>query len=182
MTKEEVLAKIEAYKGNPIEIFCDNTIILYAGLDGHYVFEDEGGLGLIEITKNSSKGLSGVNGVTQTEAPYVIQYAPYEMIQYMRAYVAVGKDTIPTVVNASLKAVNDDRSTAEILKEIMSDPIMSARSTRGYQYDERYHLPGEYGGFRGGVITGANGSDFSEKLTEILNSQNSSESSDGSGE
>lgn len=154
MTKEEVLEKLEQYKGRPIEIFCDNAIHMYIGLAGHWVFSDD--TGILEIRKNAVSDKGDINGMGQYESPFVITYTEWEHIQYIIAYIPPDAEKIKSILDA-LTPVGTDKTKEEISKEILTDSIIQAKMAIPSNFNSLYATD-PYGQFPGyDVSTSING-------------------------
>lgn len=149
MEKVDVLAKLEEFKDRPIEIYCDNSIMLYANLPGHWVFTNDNEL--IEIAKNSSRGLAGVEGMSQNEAPFIITYTTFDMVQYIKGYIPPNSEKIKSIVSG-MDPIGTDKSIDDVIKEICQDSIILANSPHGFQNDKRYY-DDTYGQFSGTFIS-----------------------------
>ena len=149
MTKEEVLEKLEQYKGRPIEILCDNTVQMYIGIEGHWVLTDD--TGLYEVRKNSSSTTPGIAGMTQNESPFIITYTEYEHIQYIRGYLAPDVDKIKTLLSG-LTPMEPDKTIEDVIDEICTDRIITSNSARGFS-NAKDVVSDTYGQFTGSYIT-----------------------------
>lgn len=153
MTKEEVLARLEQFEGRPIEVFCDNVNIMYANIEGHWLFSDD--TGLWEIRKNAPSPTPNVIGMTQEESPYIVTYTEFEHVQFIKAYIEPDAAKINELLDGLTYIGDNTKTIDEVKKEITSDRIMVANSPRGFQDDKDLYGPNgkSYGQFTGTLIS-----------------------------
>ena len=156
MTKEEVLERLEQFEGRPIEVFCDNVNILYAGIEGHWLFSDD--KGLWEIRKNAPAPTPNVIGMSQEESPYIVTYTEYEHVQFIKAYIAPDTAKITEILDGLNYIGDHQKSIEEVKKEIIANKIMVANSPRGFQNDKDLYKDyagkgNSYGQFTGTLVS-----------------------------
>lgn len=154
MKKEDVLAKLEEYKDRPIEIgLSDEGAMIYANIDGHWLFTD-GGDNLVEIKKNSSDGTYGFSSNNQREHPFVITTTPFDAVMYVKVGIKNASGDIAEKTSG-LTPVGTDKTLEEIVKAIESDSVRKANSPRG-NLNTPAVAPGGYGGygeFKGSAVS-----------------------------
>ena len=149
MLKEEVLDRLDTFKGRVVEVFCDNNNILYSGIKGHWLFTDD--VGLWEIRKNAPSPTPFVQGMSQEQSPYIVTYCDYDMVQFIRAYTTP-KEITNIITN--LTPIGEDTSIEEIKTAIYSDPIIVAHSPQGFQNDpDLYRNGNPFGQFTGSMMS-----------------------------
>lgn len=149
MTKDQVLKKLEEYKGRPVEIFLDNANYMYIGVEGHWVFEDE--TGLTEIAVNTAGVTPGVAGMTQNESPFVILHTEWDTIQYIRGYIGPYADKIIEITQ-DLKPIATDKTLKEIQDEIVTSQVMLSKSPTTFNRRDEVATD-SYGQFTGSAIS-----------------------------
>ena len=129
MTKADVMAKLEEYKGRPIELgLSDEGAMLYAGIECHWLFVQ--GDNLVEVKKNSSDGTSGFSSVNQNQRPFTVTIVPFEILNYVRTHIKNEPGDIQTIIT-NMEPVGVDKTLDEVIKEIESDSIRKAMCPRG---------------------------------------------------
>lgn len=166
MTKDEVLEKLEQYKGRPIEILCDNTVQMYMGIEGHWVLTDD--KGIYEVRKNSTSTTPGIAGMTQNESPFIITYTEYEHIQYIRGYLAPDVKKIKELLS-SLTPMEPNVTINDIIDQICSDRIIVANSARGFSNAQSV-ASDDYGQFTGSFVSTSQ--DIPHFMESIVNREN----------
>ena len=118
MTKADVMAKLEEYKGRPIEIgLSDEGAMLYAGIEGHWLFVQ--GDNLVEVKKNSSDGTSGFSTVNQNQRPFTVTVVPFDIVNYVRTHIKNEPGDIQKIIT-DMEPVGVDKTLDEVIKEIES--------------------------------------------------------------
>lgn len=151
MTKADVLAKLEEYKGRPIELgLSDEGAMLYSGIEGHWLFVQ--GDNLVEVKKNSSDGTSGFSTVNQNQRPFTVTIVPFEIVNYVRTHIKNEPGDIQTIIT-NMEPVGVDKTLDEVIKEIEGDSIRKAMSPRGNLNVSDVNTKGSYGKFSGAAIS-----------------------------
>ena len=71
MNKADVLAKLEEYKGRPIQIgLSDEGAMLYSGIEGHWLFVQ--GDNLVEVRKNTFDSAYGFTLFLVRRVPFSV--------------------------------------------------------------------------------------------------------------
>lgn len=156
MTKADVLAKLEEYKDKPVIVGVgDEGIVLYSGIEGHWLFVD--GENLVQIKLNSNEGIYGVSGITQQENPFIVITVSFDYVAYVKGFVSAEPGNIAKMTNG-MTPIATEKSLDDIRKEIGESTIVKALSPRG-NLDVSNVAPGtSYGKFLGSAIsTSANG-------------------------
>ena len=151
MTKADVMAKLEEYKGRPIEIgLSDEGAMLYAGIEGHWLFVQ--GDNLVEVKKNSSDGTSGFSTINQNQRPFTVTVVPFDIVNYVRTHIKNEPGDIQKIIT-DMEPVGVDKTLDEVIKEIESDSIRKAMSPRGNLNVSDVNTQGTYGKFSGTAIS-----------------------------
>jgi len=151
MNKADVLAKLDKFKGQPVEIGVqDEGIIIHANIDGHWLFVE--GDNLVEVKVNSSDGTYGFSSAIQQQNPFKITYFPFEDVYYVRSYIANDPGDIADKLSG-LEPVGTDKSFDDIIKEIEGNDIRKALSPRGNLNVSDVAPGGPYGTFKGSAVS-----------------------------
>lgn len=151
MNKADVLAKLEEYKGRPVEIgLSDEGAMLYSGIEGHWLFVQ--GDNLVEVKKASGDGTYGFSTVNQNQAPFVVTTVPFDIVNYVRANIRNEPGDIKTMLSG-LEPVGTDKALDDIIKEIEGDSIRKAMSPRGNLNTPDVNSKSSYGTFKGSAIS-----------------------------
>ena len=151
MTKTEVLALLEKYKGRVIEIgLSDEGALLHGGIEGHWLFTK--GDNLIEVKKNTPDGTYGYASTSQYRSPFVVTTVQFDTVNYVRSYVKTDAGDITTMLDGFTPVATDD-TLQEIITAMEGDSIRKASSTRSETYSDQTKYGGEYGTFKGTYIS-----------------------------
>lgn len=150
MLKEEVLKKLEEYKGRLIEVgLADEGAVLYSGIDGHFLFTS--GNNLVEVKKNAGDGTYG-HSSGQQQYPFKITVVNFDTVNYVRTYFGKEIEDIGKIISG-LEPVGTNFTFEEIKKKLETDNIRKALSPRGNVNDGNTDPGSSYGRFTGSVVS-----------------------------
>ena len=153
MNKADVLAKLEEYKGRPIQIgLSDEGAMLYSGIEGHWLFVQ--GDNLVEVRKNTFDSAYGFTSSGQKQSPFSVMVVPFEIVNYVRTFITNEPGDIKKIVTSDMKPVGVvDKTVGDMIAEMERDSIHKAMSPRGNLNTPDVNTKGAYGGFKGSAVS-----------------------------
>ena len=152
MNKADVMAKLEEYKGRPIQLgLSDEGAMLYSGIEGHWLFVQ--GDNLVEVRKNTFDSAYGFTTSSQKQSPFSVMVVPFEIVNYVRTFITNEPGDIKKIVTSDMTPVGVDKTIDEMIAEMEGDSIHKAMSPRGNLNTPDVGTKGVYGGFKGSVVS-----------------------------
>lgn len=154
MNKADVIAKLEEYKGRPIQLgLSDEGAMLYSGIEGHWLFVQ--GDNLVEVRKNTFDSAYGFTSSGQKQSPFSVMVVPFEIVNYVRTFITNEPGDIKKIVTSDMTPVGVDKTINEMITEMEKDSIHKAMSPRGNLNTPDVNTKGAYGGFKGSLVSTA---------------------------
>lgn len=152
MNKADVMAKLEEYKGRPIQLgLSDEGAMLYSGIEGHWLFVQ--GDNLVEVRKNTFDSAYGFTTSGQKQSPFSVMVVPFEIVNYVRTFITNEPGDIKKIVTSDMTPVGVDKTIDEMIAEMEGDSIHKAMSPRGNLNTPDVGTNGAYGGFKGSIVS-----------------------------
>ena len=152
MNKADVMAKLEEYKGRPIQLgLSDEGAMLYSGIEGHWLFVQ--GDNLVEVRKNTFDSAYGFTTSGQKQSPFSVMVVPFEIVNYVRTFITNEPGDIKKIVTSDMTPVGVDKTIDEMIAEMEGDSIHKAMSPRGNLNTPDVGTKGVYGGFKGSIVS-----------------------------
>ncbi len=144
MTKEVFDAIVAKSKGDPFIIYGDNMQVFLCHMEGNYLIQDDTNVYCIRVNSNAHDNA----GISQHDAPFEIVVFNYDEIQYIKIFPKTEnlKD-----IFTNTQPVFQDQTLEQIMKEVLTSPIITARTQRGTEASTASGTP--YGAFTGSVVT-----------------------------
>lgn len=151
MTKEEILAKIEEYKGRPIIVgLSDAGECLYSGIPGHWLFT-QGGF-IVEVKVSMAEHMYTIPAISQNIYPFKMTYVPFEIVNYVQTFMGDKPGDIRQLTE-DLTPIGTTKTKEEILTEIEGNSVRKTQSVSGNLNDEHVAPGTDYGSFKGSMVS-----------------------------